>query len=140
MRKEPEWERRTLVCSKALIEDSKELLTFVQLHMYTEAFLRLELTDDEQRAIETAVMMNPILPPVIEGTGGIRELEIGLPHSNPGSLQLTAFYAYFPEVQQVALIDVVETDELGEMTAEERAELRELFDAIQEVGPEAWEQ
>lgn len=138
MRKEPQWERRTLVCPKELIEDSKELLTFVQLKGYTESFQRMELTDDEQRALETVLMMNPTLPAVIEGTGGIRELEFGMPTMTPGSLKLTAFYAYFPEVGQIALIDLFETDEIGEMTPEEKGTLKQLFEGIQEMGPEAW--
>ncbi len=139
MAKELVWERRALVCPKHLCEDPKELLTFIQLDDYTASFLRLQLTDDEQRAIETAIMMNPTLAPVIEGTGGIRELQVSTPKNTPGSLHISAFYAYFPETGKVALIDLFQTEDLEPMTVEERATLKELFEEIQEYGPEAWD-
>lgn len=138
MPKEPEWESRSLIYPKDMYEP-QELLTFIQLKEYTDSFIRLELTDEEQRALELGIMMNPTLSPVMEGTGGIREFQFSMPENTPGSLHLSAFYAYFPEAGQVALIELMETDEVGPMTPEERAELKRLFEAIQEHGPEAWE-
>lgn len=139
MGKEPEWERRRLVCPKDLCGDVSELLTFIQLPAYTEAFKGLDLTDDEQRLFELGVMMNPLKAEVIEGTGGIREALFGTPKDGPGSLHLSVFYAYFPETGKVVLIDLAETDEVGELADGERAELKRLFEEIQEFGPEAWE-
>lgn len=139
MTKEPDWETRNIVCPQEFCHDSETLLTFIQLPAYTETFLKLELTDDEQRAIEIAIMLNPILPPVLDGTGGVREFQFGVPQDGPGSLHLTAFYVYFPEAGKVALLGLFETDAVGELTIEERAELKQLFDEIQEFGPEAWE-
>ncbi len=131
MPKEPNCERVSLVYPKDLC-DPKELLSFVQLDPYSASFAKMELTDDEQRKVEIGIMMNPTLSPVIEGTGGIREFEFCTPKLSIGSLHLSAFYAYFPEPGMVVLLDLFQTDDLGEMTAEERAELRALFEECQE--------
>ena len=138
MPKEPVRECRKVVCTSSFV-DAEELLTFTHLTEYTESFTSLGLTDDEQRCIEIGIMLNPTLPPVIEGTGGVREFQFSTPSSNPGSLHLSAFYAYFPETAKVALIDVMETDDVGPMTDQEKAALKEMFEQIQEFGPEAWE-
>ncbi len=127
------------VCPKELCGDSEELLTFIQLPKYTQSFVEIGLTDDEQRAVEIGIMMNPILSPVIDGTGGIREFEFGVPQDGPGSLHLSAFYAYFPESGKVALIGLFDTESIGEISLEDRAILKQLFEEIQEFGPEAWE-
>lgn len=138
MAKEPQRERRQLQCPSELADDTVELLTFIQMPLYTSTYLQLELTDDEQRAIETGIMMNPTLSPVLPGTGGVREFQFGTPGGNPGSLHLSAFYCYFPEMGKVALLDICQTDESGELTDDERAQLKILFEEIQEIGPENW--
>ncbi len=131
MPKEPVWERHAVVCPKDLGEP-KELLTFIQLDAYTEAFIKLELTDDEQRSIEIGIMMNPTLPPVIEGTGGVREFQCSTPTQSNGSLHLSVFYVYFPESEAVALALVAHTDDCGIMTNEERAQIKLLIEEIQQ--------
>lgn len=127
----PNHEHHSLVYPNGLCEP-KELLGFVQLEPYSEAFQSLELTDDEQRTIEIAIMMDPTICPIIEGTGGVREFQFGTPSNSAGSLHLSAFYAYFPESRMVALISLVQTDEIGEFTPEERKEVKGLFEDIQE--------
>lgn len=136
---EPTWERRQLLCPKHLCQDSAEQATFIQLLGYTNAFINYGLTDDEQRAVETGIMMNPVLPGIIDGTGGIREFQFSTPQNNPGSLHLSAFYAYFPETGKVALIGLFQTDDLAPMTDEERKALKKIFEEIQEHGPESWD-
>lgn len=139
MPQEPERESRMVVCPPEMFDDPKCLLTFTWMLEYTQSFEELELTDEGQRAIETVIMLDPVLPPVMEGTGGVRAFEISTPTLGPGSLQLTVFYAYFPEVGKVALMDLAQTDDIGPMTAVERAKLKEIYQGIQEIGPEAWE-
>lgn len=126
----PDWELHRLVYPNDLCEPM-ELLNFTHSKEYTESFLRLGLTDDEQRQVEVGIMMAPTLPPVIGGTGGIREFQFSTPKNTPGSLHLTAFYAYFPEGESAVLIDLMLTDEVGIITAVEREQLKALFEEIQ---------
>ncbi len=154
---EREWERRSLVFPKHLDNpDAEELLTFIQLKGYTDSFIKFGLTDDEQRCLETAIMINPVVAPVIEGTGGVREyrIRVEIPTENPrpktssepaqangpGFLHLSAYYAYFPETGTVVQIELFDTDEFdaAEITIEERAELKRVFEGLQQFGPEAW--
>ena len=139
MAKQPELESRTVVCPSSMSENSHELLTFIHQLNYTESFKRFELTDEEQRGIETGIMMDPTLSPVINGTGGLRAIEFGLPNDGKAALHISAFYCYLPEVSTVLLLDVVQTDELGSMTNEERSAFKDLFERVQEFGPEAWD-
>ena len=139
MAKEPAWERRELEVPEELHDGIVELLTFIQFPEYTASFRRLELTDDEQCEIEIGIMMDPLISPVIDGTGGIRRFDCGTPGDGPGSLEVSVFYIYFPESSKVALIDAMLTETVGEMSAESRAELKALVEEVQQVGPEAWE-
>ena len=138
MAKEPDREVRKLVCSSDIIRDPEDLLTFIQMPAYMQSYDIMGLTDDEQRAIETGIMVNPLANPVEPGTGGVRIFECSTPSNGAGSLHLSVFHVYFPETQKVALLDVLVADSFGPLTNEERAELRELFDEIQQFGPESW--
>lgn len=133
-------EFRQLSAPEHLCYDYASKLTYIQLKRYTDRFNELHLTDDEQRALETGIALNPVLPPVIEGTGGIREFQFSMPSDNLGSLHLTAFYCYFPENGKVVLMSLMETEEVGEMNPESREQLKRIFEALQEFGPEAWEE
>jgi hypothetical protein len=134
-------EFRMLTAPEHLCNDSAELLTFVQLAEYTEAFINFALTDDEQRAVETGIMMNPTLAPIIDGTGGVREFEFCMPNPTPRALHLSAYYAYFPEDRKVALISLLNSEEFStdELDPDSRKELKRIFEGIQKFGPEAWE-
>jgi hypothetical protein len=138
MAKEPDHEVRKLVCSPNFIQDPEDLLTFIQMPAYTASYTLMGLTDDEQRAIETGIMVNPLANPVLDGTGGVRVFECSTPSNGVGSLHLSVFHAYFPETQKVALLEVLQSDSFGPLTNDERAELRVLFDEIQQFGPESW--
>ena len=128
---EPPRSRVSLTYPKNLCSP-KELLTFIWGDIYEESFTKLELTDEEQRAVETGLMMDPEISPVMANTGGIREFQFSTPGNGVGSLHLSAFYAYFPESGKVMLIDLALTDEMLPMTDEERAELKQLFTESQE--------
>lgn len=130
MHNEPIREHHSLVYPRDRF-DPKDLLNFVQLHGFTESFKDLELTDDEQRELEVVLMTDPTISPVIRGTGGMRELKCGVPHKGPGSLHLSIFYAYFPEKEEIVLVDVFVTETLAPMTDTERAELKALFEECQ---------
>lgn len=134
-----ETEFREVVCTWDMVSGSeRQLLTFIQLDPYTETFIRFGLSDDEQRHIETLIMLNPTLMPIIPGTGGIRKFDFGMPGNSRGSLKLTAFYAYLPESEKVALIGITETDDTGDLKLEEQRQLKEIFEDIQKFGPEGW--
>lgn len=103
------------------------LVSFVHAKPYTDFFTQLELTDDEQRAIETVLMLDPLAGPIMHGTGGVRMHPLGIPNEGIGAFQLTLFYAYFPENRIIVLIDLAETEAIGPMTEEEQKELRSVY-------------
>lgn len=130
MGREPNHERRRVEYPKDLC-DPKDYLRFIQLDPYAEAFAGMKLTDDEQRAIETAIMMDPIRCPIIEGTGGIREYDFSTTPKPHASLSFNVYYAYFPEKDTVCLIDLIDIGEVGPFDFDELKELKEMFEEIQ---------
>lgn len=134
MPKKYDRERRTLYYPKDSY-DPKELLTFIQLAPYTEAFIRFQLTDDEQRLVETLIMVDPTRSAIITETGGIRVRQFSTTENEDRSLNLSAFYAYFPEQTTVVLIGLFQTDVICDMSMPERRELRQLFEEAQQTLP-----
>ncbi len=128
-------EKFTLKYPADMAFEAKEILSFLQEDGYTRSFQEFGLTDDEQRSIEAGIMISPLKSPVIDGTGGMREFQFCIPSNKPGSLHISAFYAYFPESGMVALVDLIETGEVGPMTDEEKATLKDLFERVQQEFP-----
>ncbi|MBL1216314.1 MAG: hypothetical protein D8M59_02345 [Planctomycetes bacterium] len=72
-KKRPTRERRTLCYPKDLPQP-RDWLRFVHLPPFDPAFKKCGLDDEDLRALEMLVMVNPEGHPVITGTGGVRKL------------------------------------------------------------------
>lgn len=60
----------------------EDLLTFVELSVFTVIWQRLNLTDDDLFLVQLAIMCDPNGPPVIPGTDGLRKLRF-VPKATP---------------------------------------------------------
>lgn len=108
-------------------------LSVIQLSAFTTAWERLRLTDEDLRALETAILQSPDGPPVMAGTGGLRKIRFASERSAGGkSGGVRVCYAYFTSYGLVYLCAVFPKNEKANLTAAERNAYRKViarFDA-----------
>jgi hypothetical protein len=51
-----------------------EHLSLIQLSAFRSNWKRLKLTDDDLRALESAILADPAGAPIMRGTGGLRKI------------------------------------------------------------------
>jgi hypothetical protein len=102
----------------------EELLSFIELPVFSRRWDRLGLTDTDLEALQVAIMLRPKGGDVIEGTGGLRKLRFAPRESDKrksGSLRVC--YAYFEQVATVVLGLVYGKGEKDNLTAEDKVTL-----------------
>ena len=100
--------------------------TFVELLPFER--LRAEYLEDEGlRALQAALLENPLAGAVIAGTGGLRKLRRPDPRRRKGKRGgLRVIYYWWERGSQLWLITLYGKDEMGDLSPRERRELKEL--------------
>ena len=113
--------------------DPKDWLNFVQLDPFCRACKRLELLDDDIRAIEISIMLDPEQSPVIPGTGGLRKLRFSAENSNQGKRgAFRVCYVYFKEHGLVTLVLVYGKSQKDNLSASDKKLIKALIGEIEE--------
>lgn len=132
MKSTPAVENRTLAYHKDLA-DPKQWLNFVQLDTFTPAWKAMGLNDDDLRALELFIMINPEGDPVIPGTGGLRKMRFAPESWRSGRRGAARVcYVVFKEFGLVALVYAYAKSKKDNLTAKEKRVIRELISEIRE--------
>jgi hypothetical protein len=103
-------------------------LSLIQLSAFASNWKRLKLTDDDLRALESAILADPGGPPVMKGTGGLRKIRFSPASSSGGkSGGARACYAYFPEFGLIYLCAVFPKSAKVNLTDAEAAAYKMLL-------------
>lgn len=117
----------------SFIPPRARLLHFVLLRPFESAWSRLGLTDDALRELEVAIMVDPLAPPVVRGTGGLRKIRFS-PHDwklgKRGALRVC--YVFFSEQSLVCLVTVYGKGRKEDLSDRERGIVKKLIDEIRE--------
>ena len=114
-------------------------LNFVELPLFSKQFRELGGTDIDLRALQSALIRDPELGPVMAGTGGLRKTRLALSRSGGGkSGGLRIGYAYFPAYETVVLIAVFAKSEQANLSAREKAGIRKLIPELEADVAEAF--
>jgi hypothetical protein len=106
----------------------KRNLSLIQLPVFSANWKRLRLSDEDLRALEAAIMVDPEGPPVIRGTGGLRKIRFAAAASSAGkSGGLRACYAYFPEFGLIYLCAVFQKNDKANLTDAEAAAYKQIL-------------
>ncbi len=106
------------------------LIAFVQLRMFTQAWNALGLSDEQLREIELAIMRDPLAPPVMSGTGGLRKIRLAMGHSGKSGGARVCF-ASFVQHGVVYLCAVFAKNEKPSLSAAEKKTFRETLAAFE---------
>lgn len=103
--------------------------TFIEVPIFTKRWKEIGLHDDELLALQVALLKNPKLGPIMEGTGGIRK--VLFPVENKGkSGSVRVCYTDFEEYEIIYLITAFEKKEQANLTMDEKNALKKLVKAL----------
>lgn len=109
---------------------TSRLLHFVYTQTF-EATARDILSDDDRRRLEDALLEEPRLGIVLQGTGGFRKMRFALPgRGKRGSARVV--YYYVDRYGRVYLVAFFAKNEKENLSQAERNELRRIAQAFEE--------
>ena len=104
-------------------------MTFIHFNCFTAEWKRLELSDDDLRALEILIMISPTKFPLMPGTGGLRKCRFVPPRWNIGkSGALRIGYVYVEEYSVVGLIVAYAKNDKANIAPKERKVIKDLID------------
>ena len=90
------------------------------------------MDDEDQRALEVAIMAHPKGAPVMQGTGGLRKLRFAALHSGQGkSGGVRVCYCYFEQHAVVVLVLAYPKSTKDNLTAVEKRQIKTLIEEIE---------
>lgn len=133
-------ETRTLVYPEGSC-NPQVWLNFVQSKPFERSWKTIGLSDDDLRALEMLIMINPKGAPVVAGTGGLRKVRFAPAGWNQGKRgALRICYVYFSQIGLVYLVIAYCKNRRDDLTAGEKSAIRQLIQDLRvELGLEAGE-
>ena len=103
---------------------------FVTIPSFDLKWTRLGLTDDDLRRLERAILKDPKIGPVIQGTGKARKVRFAFENrGKSGSARV--IYVDYEVFEKVYLLDVYAKNEKESLTKADRNDLKAIVDYIE---------
>jgi hypothetical protein len=103
-------------------------LSFIQLTAFRSNWKRLGMNDEDLQLLEAAISTDPLKPPVMRGSGGLRKIRFSGHASSAGKSGGTRIcYVYFREFGLVYLCAVYPKNEKVNLSQQEKNEYRKLL-------------
>jgi hypothetical protein len=94
---------------------------FLQMATFTKAWEYHALTDDDLKALEDEILLNPIAGKVIQGTGGLRKIRFAAPGSKRGkSGGFRVCYVDFTEFGFIFFVAIYAHNEKDNLSSAEK--------------------
>lgn len=101
-----------------------DFLRFIQMDAFVKDWDRLDLDDDDLRALEVLIMIDPNRYPVIPGTGGLRKLRFSSNRWDKGKQSgIRVCYAHFPASSVAVLFVAYAKNEIDDLSAAQRTQI-----------------
>ena len=105
--------------------------TFIEVHLFTNRWKEIGLSDEDLLALQIMLLKNPESGPVMEGTGGIRKVRFALENrGKSGSVRVC--YTDFAEYEVTYLITAFTKNEQANLSDEEKNVLKKLVKALKD--------
>jgi hypothetical protein len=125
--------------SKFVLEHSnffapEDLYRFIHLDSFEGDWEGLGLDDDGLSLLQIQIMLDPLEPPVIEGTGGVRKVPFSPPPKEGEKRKhIEVLYAVFTNFSVAVLAAADEDGEIEDILPEERAALQTIMMEIEDA-------
>lgn len=106
----------------------ESLLRFVQLHAFAADWKRHGLSDEDLRALEMAILVDPKVGSVVQGTGGLRKVRFAQPGSKRGkSGSYRVCYVAFEEFGVILLVTAYGKGERDDLSMADRHAISDVI-------------
>lgn len=103
---------------------------FVRLPEFEKQCKHIGLSEDDIKEIESALLLDPTIGDVIQGTGGLRKVRIALPgRGKSGGARV--IYIDYTHYEKIYLVTAYAKSETENLTQAERNELKALVKILE---------
>lgn len=103
--------------------------TFVELPLFRSKWSALGLGEEDLKRLQEALLSDPKLGAVMQGTGGVRKMRFAFEHrGKSGSVRV--IYVDFEVYEKIYLITAYTKTEKENLTAAERNDIHRLIDIL----------
>jgi hypothetical protein len=107
--------------------DPEDVLTFIELDGFADDLARLDLDEDDYRALQILMMVQP-LAPLIAGGGGLRKMRFAPLRWGTGkSGAARVCYVYYPQWSVILLVLMYSKDEMDDIPAKQLKAIRQTL-------------
>ena len=109
----------------------QDWLRFVEIEPFPRLWASFKLTDEDLRALQTAIMALPQNAAVIPGGGGLRKLRFSKTNSDKGkSGSYRVYYVYFPDYSIVLLMAIVDKTKRADLNKSDVSALSQVISRV----------
>jgi hypothetical protein len=110
----------------------EDLYRFINLDGFNQDWEGLGLDDDDQYLLQVQIMLAPLKPPIIPGTGGIRRTQFSPPpHEGERRKNIEVLYAVFPDFSVAIMAAADRYDRMEELLPDQKTSLQTMLEEIQ---------
>ena len=107
--------------------------TFIEVPIFTRKWYELGLTDEDLRQLQNILLDNPKQGVLIQGTGGLRKIRVGLESHGTGKRGGARVIYVDAEVKEtIYFINVYSKREQTDLTPDEKRTLKEIVKILKE--------
>jgi len=107
---------------------------FIELPYFVNKWQHLGLDDEDLRALQVLLTVQPRLGAVMEGTGGLRKLRFARSAGGQGkSGSFRIGYVYFEDFHVIGLLAVYAKKDQGNLSQAEKNTIRKLIERLREL-------
>ncbi len=104
---------------------------FIELPYFTAKWKHLGLDDDDLRALEIGLVLQPKQAPVVPGTGGLRKLRFRRAAGNRGkSGSFRVGYVYFEAFGVIGLLAIYSKAEQADIPPGQRTQIKKAIEYL----------
>lgn len=105
--------------------------SFIEIPLFTKRWKQIGAGDEELQELQSIILANPKVGPVIEGAGGIRKMRFAFDHRGKrGSIRVC--YLDFGEYGLTYLITAFKKNEQQNITEAEKNNLKKLVKVLRD--------
>ncbi len=117
---------------KRLVNGRADLLAFVELRPFQEAWRALRLSDDDLIDLQNVILAAPQRHPVLSGAGGLRKLRFAPTSWAKGKRgAVRVGYAYLASYGIILLVIAYDKSQKEDLSAGEKKTIRRLLERIE---------
>ena len=107
---------------------------FIMTPEFDSVWSKLGLTDDDLKALQEEILLNPKVGAVIQGTGGLRKMRFSLNLGKSGGIRV--LYVDFVQHKETYLISAYSKNKKSNLNASEKSMIKKMIELLKKSADE----